>query len=101
MPSRPTHRCRCGRRIPALSDRCGACESVRNAIRDHYRGDWSEVSRLVRVQWLERHGPLCPGWGRPPHIVAAQELTVDHVRPKSRDELSVLCRSCNGRKAAR
>lgn len=46
---------------------------------------------------------LCPGWRRAPH--ASDDLTVDHIVPKalggtdSRDNLQVLCRSCNSAKA--
>lgn len=101
MPQRPAHRCRCGARILAGAPRCAGCEADRNAVRTHYRGDWPELSRRVRAEWLAEHGPLCPGWGRPPHMVLEEQLTVDHVTPRSVDELSVLCRSCNGRKAAR
>jgi 5-methylcytosine-specific restriction endonuclease McrA len=101
MPSRPAHRCRCGVRIAAGVRFCHECEAERNAIREHYRGDWPEVSRRRRAEWVAEHGPLCPGWGRPPHFVAVEDLTVDHVIARSRAELVVLCRPCNGRKAGR
>jgi 5-methylcytosine-specific restriction enzyme A len=37
------------------------------------------------------HGDWCPGFGLPAHADA--DLVVDH-------DVGVLCRSCNGRKAA-
>jgi 5-methylcytosine-specific restriction protein A len=54
--------------------------------------------------WRAVHGDRCPGWRRPPH--AASDLTADHVDAvgaggREDGPLSVLCRSCNGRKADR
>lgn len=53
--------------------------------------------------WRAEHGDWCPGWQRPPH--PATDLTADHivafaVNGDEAGELTVLCRSCNGRKAA-
>lgn len=49
------------------------------------------------------YGDWCPGWGREPH--AADDLTADHIEEiayggDDHGDLQVLCRSCNGRKAA-
>ena len=73
----------------------------RDAANVHLHGDWKTLSRRERAEWVAEHGPLCPGWGRAAHWVTEQELTVDHVVPRSREVLAVLCRSCNGRKADR
>ena len=66
---------------------------------------WPE--RLRRRAAVEEHvrevGWICPGWGRPPH--PSEDLTADHVIAQAiggaEGPLQVLCRSCNGRKAAR
>lgn len=68
--------------------------------------DWTEINRrraAVRA-WVDEHGWVCPGYGVPAH--ESHDLTADHVTPVARGgppdgELAVLCRSCNGRKAAR
>ena len=49
------------------------------------------------------HGDWCPGWDRPPHH--STDLTADHVIEVAaggdpHGELQVICRSCNGAKAA-
>jgi 5-methylcytosine-specific restriction enzyme A len=53
--------------------------------------------------WVAVHGWLCPGWRRPAH--KSRDLTADHVHAVAAGgaedgHLQVLCRSCNGRKAA-
>ena len=59
--------------------------------------------RVVR-EWMLAHGPVCPGWQREAH--PSYDLTADHVVPLAAggrdtlDNLAILCRSCNGRKAA-
>lgn len=112
MPTRPASPCAgpgAGRRCPSRSlargTRCAGCErafqQIRNEARGHYAGDWQSISRRVRSAWVAVHGPLCPGWGRPPHWVNEEALTTDHVTARSASELAVLCRSCNARKGAR
>ena len=90
----------CG--TPTNTTRCEPCEgqrqSTRNQRRTHYHGDWPALSRQLRQQWVEQHGWVCPGWHREPHD--ATDLVVDHVTPRSRHQLTVLCRSCNSRKSA-
>ena len=64
--------------------------------------DWRNLRELV----IERDGPVCRGCAR--SIDDARDLTVDHIRPRSRfpslaleaDNLQVLCRSCNSAKGA-
>lgn len=51
--------------------------------------------------WRTEYGDWCPGWRRPPHT--AWDLTADHAHAVAAGgpelgPLSVLCRSCNGRK---
>lgn len=67
--------------------------------------DWSERQR--RAQAVARHratqGDWCPGWQRPGHKAA--DLTADHITAVAASgsptgPLQVLCRECNGRKAA-
>lgn len=69
----------------------------------HQSARWRRLSaRLVR-QWIGEHGPWCPGWHVPRHV--SYDLTADHLVPVAEggapfDErnVSILCRSCNGRK---
>lgn len=67
---------------------------------------WSEQQRRKRVvdEHRARYGNWCPGYLTAPHT--DEDLTADHVIPIDRGgdphgALSVLCRSCNSRKAAR
>lgn len=97
MPPRRCVRCR------ELSDagvRCPCSPNTRTGY------DWGERKRRARAvaDHLEAYGAVCPGWGRDWH--EADDLTADHVRPvasggEQTGPLEVLCRSCNGRKAAR
>lgn len=66
--------------------------------------DWGERQRRAAVvrSWRETYGDWCPGYLVAPH--GAQDLTADHVGPVGAGgpedgPLSVLCRTCNGRKA--
>lgn len=67
---------------------------------------WAERQRRARAVRAHRreHGDWCPGYQVPAH--PATDLTADHVTPIARGgrpdgPLTVLCRSCNSRKAAR
>ncbi|TXG90681.1 hypothetical protein DW322_11215 [Rhodococcus rhodnii] len=66
--------------------------------------DWAERQRRATAvnAHRARHGGWCPGYGVPAHH--ATDLTADHIVPVARGgdprgPLTVLCRSCNGRKA--
>jgi 5-methylcytosine-specific restriction enzyme A len=90
----------CGR-LTRNATRCTDCARAasrytwrRRGKTERYRnGDWEQRSRAMRAEHLQAHGPLCPGWARPPHWVRPDALVVDH-------DLGVLCRSCNAVKAA-
>lgn len=91
----------CG--TPANGTRCPTHEqqhqASRNQRRTWYHGDWTRRSREARAEHLANHGPVCPGYQRPPHPVRPDQLTLDHVDPRqSSAGLTVLCRSCNSRK---
>lgn len=56
------------------------------------------------AEWIATRGYWCPGWGVPEH--QATDLTADHITAVAAGgaedgPLTVLCRSCNGRKGAR
>ena len=83
------------------------------AARDRYQrrtvptkihGDRDRKRRKAAVDaHRERFGNWCPGFGRPPHH-AATDLTADHIHEMQDGgapdgPLTVLCRSCNSRKA--
>lgn len=70
------------------------------------RASAAEDARRAQAiaQWRAQHGDVCPGWQRAPH--AASDLTADHkvavaAGGGEHGELTVLCRSCNGRKGAK
>lgn len=75
---------------------------------DHLRAEARAERGAVIAHHLATVGPVCPGFGRPPHEVDPGNLTADHVRPRAkggaptgRANLGVLCRSCNARKSHR
>lgn len=77
--------------------RCGTCQRTRDrqrwqTKRTRYDADWRKGSTQARADHLATHGPVCPGFTRPAHIVTAADLVVDH-------DLGVMCRSCNAVKA--
>ena len=68
--------------------------------------EWRRKSADTIAAHLAQHGPICPGWDRPPHPVYPDELTLDHPVPRAAggghdQDGDVLCRSCNARKGAR
>ena len=75
-----------------------ARQQARNQARPHYQGNWPALSRKLRAEHLATHGPVCPGWGTPPH--PATDLVVDHITDRDTTHLQVLCRACNSRKSA-
>lgn len=93
--------CVCGRPY-WVGEGCPVCGYGR-------RGSGSQQARIPRshaerkrraqavADWIAAHGPLCPGFRRPPH--PSHDLTADHVVPQSLGgldgPLQVLCRRCN------
>ncbi len=71
-----------------------------------YDRHWRKLRAAAIARHLAAYGPVCPGYGCPPHVVAEQQLTLDHVLPRIAGGLSVaenaavLCRGCNSRKGA-
>ncbi|MFD4626481.1 HNH endonuclease [Streptomyces sp. NPDC058475] len=115
MPKRPCLRCG---RLTANPSRCDVHQAEflaqRQRARDAERGSASQRGydskyRRIRAQVLRAHrarnGDLCEGWGVAPH--GSADLTVDHIIPLAkggthhRENLRVLCRSCNSRRGSR
>jgi hypothetical protein len=97
----PPRRCRHCRQLVEKGVRCTCRPHTGTAY------NWSERQRRARVvlEHLEFYGPVCPGWQRPPHDVAATALTADHEVPVAaggdpHGALGVLCRPCNSAKGA-
>lgn len=63
---------------------------------------WQRLMAEVKEEHVRLHGWTCPGWQRPPHPAA--DLTGDHRVPLSaggksvRENVIILCRSCNSAK---
>jgi len=90
---------------------CPNCRRLGCNNPGHHRGKgstfktWAQIQRRAQTvqAWRTNHGDTCPGWQRDPH--PATDLTADHLQPVAAGgtetgPLSVLCRSCNGRKQA-
>jgi len=99
----------CGTLSPTT--RCPTCTRPRERARTQTkrqtrpRPSRSEDARRADTvaAWRAHHGNWCPGWHRNPH--PATDLTADHIHPVAAGgteagPLTVLCRSCNGRKQA-
>lgn len=96
MPTRPPRPCIvCG--TLTRQSRC-------SAHRTPYDGAERRRMAAAVQSWIAAHGTICMGHGRGAHMVAARELTADHVIPISQGgaggPLRVLCRSCNSRRGA-
>lgn len=94
MPiQRPCLECR---RLTTSTTRCPTCEgkrqAIRNASREHYKGDYPERARLVRE--TATHCYLC-GLGPIP----GDPFQADHVFGPDNDTLAAAHRSCNIRKS--
>ncbi|WP_280695448.1 HNH endonuclease signature motif containing protein [Kitasatospora sp. GP82] len=70
-----------------------------------YGTAYRRTAAAVLAKHRAQYGGWCPGYGVPAH--PAEDLTADHVLPKSRgggdqrENLTPLCRSCNSRKRNR
>lgn len=102
---------RCGKL--SSRSRCTDCQRIWERNRPqrptNLTRTWAEQQRRKAAvdAHIQQHGYVCPGWDRPPHPVHPPNiLTADHVSPVARGgagdgPLHVLCRVCNGAKAAR
>jgi hypothetical protein len=78
--------------------RCPPHQQQHNAQRwankgGRYNGTWRTTSKQAIAHHTQQHGMMCPGWQRPPHPAHDGDLVTDH-------DVGVLCRACNGVKAA-
>ena len=83
--------------------RCATCHQARTRAISRARGTDSQPAattpsghatpRPPSPPTAQRHGDICPGWGRDPHPIDPKSWCCDH-------DLGALCRSCNARKAA-
>lgn len=83
MTTRPCLGCA---KLTANGTRCPTCQ---HQHRQHYANGWNQRSRTARTAHLAQHGPVCPGFQRPPHRVNPARLQLDHVTGM------VLCNVCN------
>lgn len=107
MPTRPC--LDCGALVN--SARCAGCERGRSRVvtrakreRRPYTNRERERRADVVQTWRATVGDWCPGFGVPAHH--SMDLTADHPTAvgaggSESQSLSVLCRSCNGRKSDR
>lgn len=102
---------RCGRLVEGR--RCTTCgpaverttTRAKRTRRPYTKAEQERRATAVAA-WLTQHGPICPGWHRPPHQVDPTYLTADHphaVAAGGAEEqaLSVLCRGCNSSKGSK
>ena len=94
MPSKPSGACPVCRRVGCTLHR-------QQRIRTYQE---QKAMAAVLKQWIAEHGYWCPGFEREAH--ESHDLTVDHIYPVIRGgdplgPMTVLCRSCNGRKGER
>lgn len=66
---------------------------------------WARLRRKLIGRHVKRHGYLCPGWQREPHL--ARTLSVDHITPDTlggakyeESNLQILCTECNASKGS-
>lgn len=94
----PTNEARCdvhGRQVEARRH---------NPIYDDPR--WKRLRKRVKARHIKRHGYMCPGYSRDPHLAAV--LHADHRTPVHlggapflESNVQVLCGDCNARKGSR
>jgi len=78
-------------------------KAIEEALRFYQSPEWSAARKLK----IKEDGPFCKECRK--HIKDDIDITVDHIRPRSkfpelaldRTNLRVLCRSCNSKKGAR
>jgi hypothetical protein len=109
MPTRICLECQQSTSRPTRRGLCPECQAELEAVRParivYDSPQWRRLSRSTIRAWVARHGWWCPGWGVEAH--ASHDLTLDHGRslatggaPFDPRNTGVLCRACNGRKAA-
>jgi predicted kinase/5-methylcytosine-specific restriction endonuclease McrA len=110
MPHKPQARCTICRRLHDGTGRCPVCDAKAAKPRAGRTVDtarWRRIAGEAKAEHLATHGPICPGWGRPPHQVDPAELTADHIVPRNLrggDEpsnIGILCQPCNSAKRDR
>lgn len=101
MPLRPCPDCH----TLSTGTRCVPCEGRRQRAkrtrRPYTSGERSRRAAVVGA-WVALHGHVCPGWKTAAH--PSRDLTADHPTEVASggsegQDLQVLCRSCNSRKA--
>lgn len=110
MPARQCLTCRQLTSRPSKRGLCPECqqayEAARPARRVYDDPRWRRLSSAAVRRHVRLHGWVCPGYEVPRH--PSTDLTADHpvalatggeAYPKLA-ALPVLCRACNGRKAA-
>jgi hypothetical protein len=110
MPTRQCIRCLQLTSRPSGRGLCPDCQreydSSRANVAVYDSPAWRRLSAAAVRRHVRAHGWVCPGYGRGPH--ASTDLTADHPEAlalggaalPAQAEVGVLCRSCNGRKAA-
>jgi 5-methylcytosine-specific restriction protein A len=96
----PPRRCRHCRQLVGKGLRCPCTPHTRTG---YTAGERRRRAATVDA-WKAAYGDWCPGWARAGHSSA--DLTADHLVAvaaggRQAGPLQVLCRSCNGAKAAR
>lgn len=109
MPTRVCLECQQLTSKPSQRGLCPECQAELEAARParpiYDSPRWRQLAARTVRTWVRLQGWTCPGWGREAH--PSTDLTADHIvplaaggKPWDRDNIAVLCRSCNGRKAA-
>lgn len=110
MPRRPCPSC--GTAHDTQRERCPNPLCPRSKKRPHppkaHPVPYGERKRraIAVREWVKANGPICPGFGVPPHEVivgTGTYLTADHLDPTSLGgpsdgRLQVLCNRCNTRR---
>jgi 5-methylcytosine-specific restriction endonuclease McrA len=110
MPTRLCLRCGESTSRPSRRGYCPPCQAAHELERPGRKvyddPAWRQLSARAVRRWVREHGWACPGYGRGPHL--SHDLTGDHpvalaaggAALPALEDVGVLCRSCNGRKAA-